>query len=160
MTIGWTQWSFEHVYEDAEFGLAVICGVDPDGIDKHYWSVRFHHDGDPRLEPWGATITYHNRFEDSCTDPETVYLINEFLDSVWDIPGLHLWQELEKINGGSFDTAPREWLLQEIENRVTVDSMELFRLFGFKNYGIKNDRIKIELMEKIENELKNHINND
>lgn len=153
MTLGWSDWRFDHVYEDIEIGFGVISAIDPHGIDRHYWSVRFGHDGDPAIDQWGGTFTLHNRFYDGCIDPERVEAINDLLDSAWMAEGMELWPKLQEANGGPFDTAPRDWLLLEIENRCTIFCKQLFISTGFGIYAQRNQEIAKSIITDIEDEI-------
>lgn len=51
----WSEWSATG-WEDCEVGSAVIEATGPDGL-RYRWEAAFAHDGDPRLEFWGARFS-------------------------------------------------------------------------------------------------------
>ena len=51
----WRDWQASG-WEDCEVGRATIRATAPNG-ERYRWELVFGHDGDPRLEMWGATFT-------------------------------------------------------------------------------------------------------
>ena len=54
----WSEWK-AFAWEDCEVGTGTISARTPEG-ERFTWAVRFSHDGDPRLEFWGASFDIPN----------------------------------------------------------------------------------------------------
>ena len=54
----WSDWK-AFAWEDCEVGMGTISARTPGG-KRFAWTVRFSHDGDPRLEFWGASFDIPN----------------------------------------------------------------------------------------------------